>query len=413
MSDKAVEKKTDTTGQRRFVSIRWKVLVGFTVLFSIAFAIALLGFTDLAVTAATNQIQADLTQTMEGIAAQVDVDMLLELAETGEPNADGFSDDPRFVELMDFLQANKTTEPDAWPYLYIAGEESNQIIAVVDLWARYDPDNSFAFMDVYTTNSGFIILGLTEQTYRAVDHPLVQDLKNYADQNFEESNPFIHERLIAMGNWLTSSNILPRREFGTYGDQFGRWASGYMPLVDDNGNPVAAIGVDFEADYVNEVRNEVTADVRNAFLIAYPVLLGIMVFITTVFTRPLRDLTAAAERTGEGDYSVDFSNLRDQRMQDEIGVLAGVFEAMVKKVDKREQSLKQQVAQLKIEIDEAKKQSEVEEIVESDFFRDLKSRATDLRTTRGRTGTSAGSTTRPVSTDASQASKMKPKKKSK
>lgn len=412
MSNKTDEKKTVATGNRRFVSIRWKVLVGFTVLFSIAFAIALIGFTDLAVTAATNQIQADLTQTMEGIAQQVDVEMLLDLAANGEPNEAGFSDDPRFVELLDFLQANKITEPDAWPYLYIPGEEPNQIIAVVDLWARYDPDNSFAFMDVYTTNSGFIILGLTEQTYRAVDHPLVQDLKNYANQNFEESNPFIHERLIGLGNWLTSSNILPRREFGTYGDQFGRWASGYMPIVDESGNPVAAIGVDFEADYVNEVRNEVSVDVRNAFLIAYPVLLGIMVFITTVFTRPLRDLTAAAERTGEGDYSVDFSNLRDQRMQDEIGVLAGVFEAMVQKVDKREQSLKQQVAQLKIEIDEAKKQSEVEEIVESDFFRDLKSRASDLRTTRGKEGTSASSPKKPAGTEAPKASKPKPKKKS-
>lgn len=406
MSNNPVEQKT-TSGGRRFVSIRWKVLIGFTVLFSIAFAIALLGFTDLAVTAATNQIQADLTQTMEGIANRVDVDMLLDLAANGEANEAGFSDDPRFVELMDFLDANKATEPDAWPYLYIAGEEPNQIIAVVDLWARYDPDNSFLFMDVYTTNSGFIILGLTEQTYRAVEHPIVQDIKNYARQNFRESNTFLFERLTALGDWLTNSNILPRREFGTYGDQFGRWASGYMPILDDAGNPVAAIGVDFEADYVNEVRDEVSVDVRNAFLIAYPVLLGIMVFITTVFTRPLLDLTAAAERTGEGDYSVDFANLRDQRLQDEIGVLAGVFEAMVKKVDKREQSLKQQVAQLKIEIDEAKKQSEVEEIVESDFFRDLKSRATDLRTTREREGTG----TKPAASKGNSEAAKKPKSK--
>ncbi|TAK14032.1 MAG: HAMP domain-containing protein [Anaerolineae bacterium] len=382
MSDSQTAGQAKAIHAGRFVSIRWKVLIGFTVLFSIAFVIALLGFTDIAVTAATNQIQADLTQTMEGIAEQVDVDMLLELAATGEPNADGFSDDPRFIEFLDFLQANKTTEPDAWPYLYIKGEEENEIYAVVDLWARYDASSSFGFMEAYTTRSGFIIRGLTEQTYRAVDHPIVQDIKNYASQNFEESNPFLYEKITAFGTWLTDSGILPQREFGTYGDQFGRWASGYMPLLDDAGNPVAAIGVDFEADYVNDVRNEVSADVRTAFLIAYPVLLAIMVFITTVFTRPLRDLTAAAERTGEGDYTADFSNLRDQRLQDEIGVLAGVFEVMVGKVQKREQSLKAQVAQLKIEIDEVKKQSEVAEIVDSDFFRDLKSRATNLRTAR-------------------------------
>ncbi|MBI3158024.1 MAG: HAMP domain-containing protein [Chloroflexi bacterium] len=366
----------------RFLSIRWKVLLGATVLFSLAYLIALNGFTGIAVAAAERQIQDDLTQTMEGIAAKVDLDKLLALAATGEPNADGFSDDPRFVEILDFLDGIHAAEPDAWPYLYIRGDKENNIFAVVDLLARYDPDASFVFMDDYTSRSGYILIGLSERTYRAVDHPIVQDIKNYA-ASIEETAPWLAERLSAFGVWLTESNILPLREFGTYGDQFGRWASGYQPLTNAAGEPVAAVGVDFQADYVNTVRERVRTDVRNAFLVVYPIMLGLLAVITTLFTRPLRDLTAAAERTGEGDYSVDFSDLRDQRLKDEIGVLAGVFEIMVDKVHKREQSLKQQVAQLKIEIDEVKKQSEVAEIVESDFFKDLKSRASNLRTTRG------------------------------
>jgi GAF domain-containing protein len=45
----------------------------------------------------------------------------------------------------------------------------------------------------------------------------------------------------------------------------------------------------------------------------------------------------------------------------------------------REQKLKQEIQQLKIEIDQAKRQKQVSEIVESDFFKDLTLRAKDMR----------------------------------
>ena len=49
----------------------------------------------------------------------------------------------------------------------------------------------------------------------------------------------------------------------------------------------------------------------------------------------------------------------------------------------REQSLKQEIHQLRIEIDEAKRQQQVSEIVDTDFFTDLKARAQEIRQ-RGR-----------------------------
>jgi HAMP domain-containing protein len=377
---------TMTTGQKEvrepfFFSLRWKVLLGFTVIFTLVYFLALNIFVDISITAADRQIQVDLTQTMEGAAQNVDVAGLIALAETGVANDEGFSDDPRFLEILDFLDEVHTIEPDAWPYLYIPSENDNEIYFVVDVWARYDPSSAGGFLEAYTSNSGFIVAGLSEQTYRAVDHPIVQDLSNYAD-SIEESNAWFSGVVNNFAGWLTESGIFPKREFGTYGDQFGRWASGYMPLTNSDGQQVAAIGVDFQADTVNEVRNAVRSQVRNAFLIAYPLLLVLIVLVTTLFTRPLRLLTSEAERIGEGDYDVDLTNLIGDRVQDEIDLLAGVFEVMVDKVRAREQSLKRQVAQLKIEIDEQKKKSEVAEITDSDFFKDLQSRASRLRTTR-------------------------------
>jgi HAMP domain-containing protein/GAF domain-containing protein len=49
----------------------------------------------------------------------------------------------------------------------------------------------------------------------------------------------------------------------------------------------------------------------------------------------------------------------------------------------REESLKQEIKQLKIEIDETKRQQQVSEIVDTDFFSDLKARAQEIRN-RGR-----------------------------
>lgn len=68
-----------------------------------------------------------------------------------------------------------------------------------------------------------------------------------------------------------------------------------------------------------------------------------------------------------------------QRMMESFSSLAvAALEAYV-----REQSLKQQIQQLRIEIDEVKRQQQVEEITETDFFQDLKAKAREIRR-RGR-----------------------------
>jgi methyl-accepting chemotaxis protein len=381
MSSDQLKSQPSTTKVQ--ISIRWKILIGFTVLFTIVYLLALGMFTNLAINAADEQIKEDLTQALMGAASGVDVDMLLDLAKTGEANEAGFSDDPRFVEFLDWLDVIHTAEPDAWPYLYIPHEDEGYIYFVVDLLARYDTSSSAAFLEGYKSNSGYILEGLDQLTYRAVDTQFVQTLKNQAD-NLEESTPWLSNTFNSIAGWLVDSNIQPKKAFGTYGDQYGRWASGYMPISNSNGENVAAIGVDFQATTVNAVRQEVRDSVQNAFLIAYPVLLILVFWFSSVFTRPLITLTAAAERVGEGDYEVGFSELISDRYKDEIDTLAYVFSIMVQKVHKREQKLIRQVARLRIEIDETKQADEVAQIVDTDFFKQLQSRADNLRSQRGK-----------------------------
>jgi two-component system cell cycle response regulator len=65
--------------------------------------------------------------------------------------------------------------------------------------------------------------------------------------------------------------------------------------------------------------------------------------------------------------------------EDALGQLARVFQRMAREVYEREQRLKAQVQQLRIEIDEARAERKVAEITDTDFFRDLQEKASKLR----------------------------------
>ena len=155
--------------------------------------------------------------------------------------------------------------------------------------------------------------------------------------------------------------------------------SGYTPISDANGNEVGALGIDFTADYVMQVQQSIKDSVFIAFGVAYLVLFVLVFIISRALTQPIVALTRAAKLIGEGKYEQDLSHLHQGRTRDEIGALAEVFEIMVSKVYQREQNLIRRVEELKIEIDEVKRQKQVSEIAETDFFRDLQSKANSMR----------------------------------
>lgn len=92
-------------------------------------------------------------------------------------------------------------------------------------------------------------------------------------------------------------------------------------------------------------------------------------------------VTSAATAVEAGIY--DPESLDEvARRTDALGQLARVFQHMAREVHGREQRLKQQVEDLRIEIDEVKRSRQVSEITETDYFRDLVSKARQLRQTQ-------------------------------
>jgi CheY-like chemotaxis protein len=67
------------------------------------------------------------------------------------------------------------------------------------------------------------------------------------------------------------------------------------------------------------------------------------------------------------------------RRDDALGQLARVFQRMATEVRARERRLKQEVHQLRIEIDETRAARQVAEITETEYFQDLQRKVSELR----------------------------------
>ncbi len=102
-------------------------------------------------------------------------------------------------------------------------------------------------------------------------------------------------------------------------------------------------------------------------------------FLTRMITRPVVSLTVAAGSIAKGDYQHCGDLDEVVSREDEMGQLAKVFEQMRDEVYSREQRLKQEVRELKIEIDKSKQSAEVKKITGTDYFKQLREKASKLR----------------------------------
>src|SRR5438876_1197640 len=162
-------------------------------------------------------------------------------------------------------------------------------------------------------------------------------------------------------------------------------------IMSEHGNQaIAATIVHLPAERFLEA---IRRNLRLAGVVAAGVLsVGLVasVILARWVTGPVSRLTAAA--TALEIHTFDPESLAEvTRRPDELGHLARVFHRMALEVPAREQRLQQQVQQLRIEIDDAKKVRQVAEIAETDYVQDLRQRGQGVRArvTRPQGGPSA------------------------
>jgi CRP-like cAMP-binding protein len=105
-------------------------------------------------------------------------------------------------------------------------------------------------------------------------------------------------------------------------------------------------------------------------------------------TSYIEKITQMSRRVAKGDYSfigeTRPAKPRGEKVseEDKLEQLQAEFYAMVKDIRKREDELKKQVQKLTLQIDEAKRKREFEEITGTEFYAILKEQAKELRAKR-------------------------------
>ncbi|MCC5653986.1 Nif11-like leader peptide family RiPP precursor [Nostoc sp. XA013] len=105
----------------------------------------------------------------------------------------------------------------------------------------------------------------------------------------------------------------------------------------------------------------------------------IALILAQSIAKPIRALTKAAQSLVEQDDFDTHQLAKVSDANDDIGQLVRVFLQMAEEVKAREQKLKQQVMELNVEIDEAKKLRQVADITQTDYFQQLQQKAQKIK----------------------------------
>jgi HAMP domain-containing protein len=349
--------------QRFRIGMRWKLVLSFGVGFTVVFLAVAVWILRFSTETANERLKENLEAITVGGVNTLDVDNIIDLIENvpaevpiGEtyPRRAGslagtvttadsiYPVDPRYWNLNDDLYDIRRTNPEASPYTYYVDDDG--VLRGLGSWAA---------------------LGFPEP---GIDEPAGFEYKRDVSYMIDEYT----SGLFVQG--LTETTEQP-----PYRDNLGNWISVYTPIVDDNGVVVAGFGVDYPLSYVDDVRGRVLRVLYPVFIIAYVLLLFLVYQLSSWLTRRLGRLTTATQRVADGDYEVDLTGAAQARFADEMTELAESFSTMTKKVGARERKLVTQMQSLKVEIDHAKKEKSVAEIIDTDFFSNLTQRAADIR----------------------------------
>jgi signal transduction histidine kinase len=248
--------------------------------------------------------------TLIGAVEGTDVDELMELYEEGERNSEGFSDDPRYQNQLEWFETVQSIEPQAWLYSYVIGRPGEnrrigtsdanprgyEIVYLVDLWVSENPNKAARFLQ-------------------------------------PELSGVSPRQAVLEGRIIEEEEI--------YTDKWGTWLSAFAPLRDSDGNVVAGLGLDIEADYVFQVQQAIRNRVLISFGITYGVLFILIYALSGVLTRNLEEFTQSAEQIGAGNYGLQLSRSQLRHFPDEMDRLAEVLQTMVESIRTRENIIRE------------------------------------------------------------------------
>lgn len=249
--------------------------------------------------------------------------------------------DPRYWEQQACLEEVDAYNPRTEIYTYYQ-VDANTLADGLDQWASLQPEDSFIFGEAIPVEDG----DDTEYLWRGL-----QQVTYYEELEYDEEADVYYHAAIS-------------------------------PLFNSSGQVIGGLAVYLDAGVVVESLQELSNYLLLIFFAIFIVVTVLVLYITRKTTSELAALKDASLRVADGDYTP--ISLKPHTIDDEVSTLAGLFNTMLDKVREREETLQTEVEQLKVQIDMEKRQNDVKEIVESEFFQDLKQRASEVRKQRSK-----------------------------
>lgn len=327
------------------VGMRWKLMTTFAGAFTIVFVFIAIWVLQFATNTAQARLDTTLRETSIGGASTLNAaefeTLLATVPSVPDPENEsglGYPDSPLFDDIaQSLLNIYLISGNQANPYTYFKDPVSGELLSAVSAGAALDPRIGISYQVPYSEV-------VNEETYKLMEQGLVETTSQAA-----------------------------------YTDAFGSWISSYTPITNADGVVIGALGVDFPIAYVDEVRSDAQRKLIPVLVGTYLLLLVVVLVIASTLTRPLKRLNSATRRIADGEYDLDVRGLIKTRFPDEMSALADSFAEMASKVAQREQSLKQEVTRLKVEIDHARRTEAVKQITESEGFSEIIAKAAEMR----------------------------------
>lgn len=288
---------------RTFISLRTKILVSYTVIFTIFFG-GVSYWLYISTTHRTiNLLKENLKLVAIASAQQIDTDELMALYQEGKPKEDGTSDDPRYEKQLQWLKNINQLHPQIFLFNFThpnisdlsVGDQTN-IIYLTDVWMLIDPRKSVKFLEVQPANDVYV-------------KALVNGTVEFRDFHV---------------------------------DKWGSWITYYAPIKDSSGKVVAVMGADMKTSEVIAIQQEIKQRFLSLFIILYPLFFGLVYILTKFLTTHFQELQKYAEAIGEGNYQPDIT-ISDKFhffiFGDERTILAEVLQTMANKIKQREDLL--------------------------------------------------------------------------
>jgi HAMP domain-containing protein len=277
-------------------------------------------------------------------------------------------------EQRTVVQAARKREIDAeiFKYAGVGGVDKRRIVQV---------GYRFTFLEQLAKRVGLprlvdeLVAGKTVIAIRVVDPKIVTLAYSavpgqYSPPEFGESDK------------ATLQEVIAERRPHTYLD--GMVLTIMAPILRRDGSVLGATVVHLPTDRIYDV-------IRQKLWLAGMVAVGVLSSGLLASIVLSRRVTGPVSRLAEAAAAVESHTFEPATLaavthrRDELGNLARVFGRMAEEVYAREERLRRELQQLRIEIDEVRKDHQVAEITETEYFQKLRSRAQTLRARLGTT----------------------------